>query len=82
MRFNSIAAGLAALLFFQPLPLRAADAAFSVEEASIAGLEAAYVSGKTTARAVTQAYLDRIAAYDKHGPFINSLITVNPHALE
>src|SRR5215472_3523676 len=55
---------------------------FPVEEASIAELEAAYRSGRTTAHAVTQAHLDRIAAYDKRGPLINSLITVNPHALE
>ncbi|MEO7651523.1 MAG: amidase family protein [Bryobacteraceae bacterium] len=55
---------------------------FPIEEATIAGLEAAYLSGETTARAVTQACLDRIAAYDKRGPLINSLITVNPHALE
>jgi amidase len=82
MRFNSITAGLAGLLFFIPMPLRAADAGFPIEEASIAGLEAAYVSGQTTAHAVTQAYLDRIAAYDKRGPLINSLVTVNPHALE
>jgi len=54
----------------------------AVEEASIAGLEAAYLSRRTTARAVTQAHLDRIQAYDKHGPFINALITVNPRALE
>src|SRR5262249_28076505 len=52
------------------------------EESSIAGLEAAYLSGQTTAPAVTQAYLDRIEAYDKRGPLINSLITINPHALE
>ena len=51
-------------------------------EASIAGLLAAYTSGQTTARAVAQAHLDRIAAYDKRGPFIGSLITVNPRALE
>ena len=56
--------------------------AFTAVEASVAGLEAAYMSGLTTARAVTQAYLDRIAAYDKRGPLINSLITVNPRALE
>jgi Asp-tRNA(Asn)/Glu-tRNA(Gln) amidotransferase A subunit family amidase len=53
-----------------------------VEEASIADLEAAYVSGRTTAHAVTQAHLDRINAYDKRGPLINALITVSPHALE
>jgi len=53
-----------------------------VEEASIAGLQAAYSSRRTTARAVTQAHLDRINAYDKRGPLINALITVNLHALE
>jgi Asp-tRNA(Asn)/Glu-tRNA(Gln) amidotransferase A subunit family amidase len=55
---------------------------FSVEEISIADLEAAYLSGRTTVRAVTQAHLDRIEAYGKRGPLINALITVNPHALE
>jgi amidase len=60
----------------------AGTASFPVVEASVAGLQAAYISGQTTARAITQAQLDRIAAYDKRGPIINSLITVNPHALE
>jgi Asp-tRNA(Asn)/Glu-tRNA(Gln) amidotransferase A subunit family amidase len=36
----------------------------------------------TTVRAVIQAHLDRIAVYDKRGPLINSLITVNSHALD
>jgi len=53
-----------------------------VEEVSIPDLESAYLTGRTTARAVTQAHLDRISAYDKRGPFINSLITINPRALE
>ncbi len=64
-----------------PSPNRA-GVAFPVVEASIAALEAAYLSGQTTAHAVTQAHLDRIAAYDKRGPIINSLISVNPSALE
>jgi amidase len=54
----------------------------AVEESSIAILEAAYLSAETTAHSVTQAYLDRINAYDKRGPLINALITVNPRALE
>jgi len=40
------------------------------------------MAGRTTVRAVTQAHLDRIAVYDKRGPLINSLITVNSHALD
>jgi len=39
-------------------------------------------SGKLTAHQLTQAYLDRIAAYNKNGPTINAIITLNPHALE
>ena len=75
--------GLASFVFPLPSSLIAADGAnFPVEETSIAGLEAAYLSGQTTAHSVTQAYLDRIAAYDKRGPLINALVTVNPHALE
>ena len=55
--------------------------AFDAMERTIAQLHAAYLAGTVTARSVTQAYLDRIAAYDRRGPFLNSLITVNPRAL-
>jgi amidase len=67
-----------------PSPLSSGPAvtAFPIVEASVGDLQAAYVSGRTTARAVVQAHLDRISAYDKRGPLINSLITVNPRALE
>ena len=63
-------------------PAEAQAIAFPVEETSIAALDAAYRSGRTTAHAVTQAHLNRIAAYDKRGPLINAIITVNPKALE
>ena len=39
-------------------------------------------AGRLTARQLVQGYLDRINAYDKHGPNINSVITLNPNALE
>jgi Asp-tRNA(Asn)/Glu-tRNA(Gln) amidotransferase A subunit family amidase len=54
---------------------------FPVEEVTIAELHAAYLSGKTTAHQVTQAYINRIVAYDKRGPYLNSIITLNDHAL-
>jgi amidase len=50
-------------------------------ECTIAQLHAGYLAGSVTARAVTQAYLDRIAAYDRRGPYLNSLIHVNADAL-
>ncbi len=60
-----IFAYVAALTFTGAVAIQAADAVYPVEEASIAGVEAAYPSGHTTAHAMTQAYPDRIAAYDK-----------------
>lgn len=53
----------------------------AVEEATIADLHAAYGSG-VTVRGVVQAYLDRIAAYDKKGPALGLVIALNDHALD
>jgi amidase len=56
-------------------------AAVAVEEATIADLQTGYLKGSFTAREVVEAYLARIAAYDKDGPLINSIINLNPAAL-
>jgi len=56
--------------------------ALSIEEATIADLQAAYLSGEITTHQVVATYLSRIEAYDKQGPYLNSLINVNPKALE
>jgi Asp-tRNA(Asn)/Glu-tRNA(Gln) amidotransferase A subunit family amidase len=56
--------------------------AFSILEASIDDIHAAYKSGELTCRQLLQMYLDRIEAYDKNGPAINAIITVNAKALE
>ena len=57
------------------------SAPFQVVETSVDGVQAAYKAGRLTAHQLVQMYLDRIAAYDKNGPNINSVITVNPNAL-
>ena len=57
-------------------------APFQIMETSIDEIHAAYKSGKLTAHQLVQQYLDRISAYDQQGPKINSIITVNPKALE
>src|SRR5262249_20559290 len=56
-------------------------APFQIVETSIDDIHAAFKSGRLTARQLVQGYLDRINAYDKQGPTINSVITVNPNAL-
>ena len=57
-------------------------AAFNILEATIDDIHGAYRSGAMTCRELVQAYLDRIAKFDKHGPAINALITVNSEALD
>ena len=57
-------------------------AVFALEEATIADVEAAFEAGALSCPALVQMYLDRIAAYDDDGPLLNSIITVNPRALE
>src|SRR5215217_7005483 len=59
-----------------------ASAPFQIVETSIDDIHAAYKAGKLTARQLVQGYLDRIDAYDKAGPKINSIINLNPRALE
>jgi amidase len=49
--------------------------------ATIADLNVAFDKGTLTAEALTEMYLARIAAYDKHGPSINAVIALNPNAL-
>src|SRR5687768_1272003 len=55
---------------------------FNVVEATIDDIHAAYKSGDLTCRQLVQIYLDRIEAFDKKGPSINAIITVNGDALK
>jgi len=55
---------------------------FEIAEATISDIHAAFASGQFTARQLVEAYLARIAAYDKKGPAINALISINPRALD
>src|SRR5215472_12632431 len=61
--------------------MAASAALFPIEEATIAGLHAAYVSGRATAVSVCRAHLDRIAVYDRKGPALGAIIIDNPDAL-
>jgi amidase len=53
-----------------------------LEEMTIAKLQQGYSDGKFTIREVTAAYLDRINAIDQNGPALNSIIIINPDAME
>ncbi len=69
---------LAALIGLAPA-LRAQQ--FEVMEATIPGVHAAFDARRLTCRALVQAYLDRITAYDKNGPALNAIQHVNARAL-
>ena len=55
---------------------------FRLLEATVDDIHNAYKSGRLTSHRLVQLYLDRIEAYDKEGPGINAIITINPKALE
>ena len=55
---------------------------FHLQEARIADVHAALQSRQITCRDLVGLYLKRIQAYDKSGPGLNAVQTMNPRALE
>lgn len=55
---------------------------FHVQEATIADAHNAFSAGTLTARQLVEAYLRRIDDYDKKGPELNAVISLNPRALD
>ena len=53
-----------------------------MNELTIAELQANMQTGELTAHAITETYLRRIGEIDQDGPRLNSVIEVNPDALE
>ena len=58
-----------------------AEAQRAVEEKRLAELGADIAAGRLTSEALTTAYLARIAALDRSGPELHSVIAINPDAL-
>ncbi len=70
-----------------PAPARPSDPAdttpsIEVVELDIAQLQARMADDELTSRALTRAYLDRIAAIDDAGPTLNAVIETNPDAVD
>ncbi|QIN84348.1 amidase [Rubrobacter tropicus] len=55
---------------------------FRLQEATIDDIHSAFRSGELTCRGLVELYLARIEAYDKNGPELNSILTVNPNVLD
>jgi Asp-tRNA(Asn)/Glu-tRNA(Gln) amidotransferase A subunit family amidase len=54
---------------------------FRIEETTIADIHSAFKAKTLSCHSLVQQYLARIDAYDKQGPAINALVTLNPNAL-
>ena len=65
---------LSALLVLLVFPF--SSRALTVEEATVADVQAAFLSGQMSARQLVTSSLERIAAYDQQGPYINSIINL------
>jgi len=70
------------LLLFGALSASNSIADFQVEETSIAAIQQAMAIGEVNSVELVEQSLARIAAYDKTGPSVNAIITLNPRALE
>ncbi len=55
---------------------------FELEETTVSKIHAAFQHGELNAATLVTSYLQRIEAYDKQGPTLNAVITVNHKALD
>jgi amidase len=78
-RRNFMAAG-AMLAAYAAAP-RAGTDDFDPTERSIFALQRALADGALTSEALTEAYLRRIARFDRHGPDYRAVLALNPNAL-
>jgi Asp-tRNA(Asn)/Glu-tRNA(Gln) amidotransferase A subunit family amidase len=75
-----IAAALTAAVALAGATQTPTPAPFRVEETTIAQVHDAMRAGRLTCRALVDAYLKRIDAYDKNGPAVNAIVQLNPDA--
>src|SRR2546425_6906601 len=79
-QIRQICAVLAATIVLALAPVLATTIDF--ESATIADINAAFDAGTLTAEKLVQMCLARIAAFDRKGPALHAVITLNPKALD
>src|SRR5215510_8997333 len=80
MNIRRMCAGLAAIVLLALEPALAKSIEF--DAATIADINAAFDAGTLTAESLTQMCLARIAAFDRKGPSLHAVMTLNPKAVE
>jgi len=79
---KKLATILVAVLSIVLAAAQASAKTFELDSATIADLNAAFDAGALTAEDLVQLCLARIKAYDRQGPSLHAIITLNPKALE
>ena len=62
--------------------IRPAQQTLELEEITVADLQKKMQSGEETSVSITKAYLARIEQIDRSGPLLNSIIELNPEAIQ
>jgi amidase len=65
----------------EKMPVKPAAEHFELDEITILQLQTDLHSGKYTSEKLVSLYLERIQKIDKDGPYLNSVIELNPDAL-
>ena len=76
---TTLLAGISAMIATTS-PSLAAEKVFKLEEATIADIRDAMSAGALSAEKLVELYVARIAAFDRAGPRLNSIIAINPDA--
>src|SRR5262245_36920437 len=71
-----------ALLLVMGASTACTPAPYDVTEKSIAQVQADLSANRVTSEALVQAYTARISAIDRSGPTLNSVLALNPNALD
>jgi len=78
MKFSSLALFALTVLTGPHLTARTIE----LEQATVVDLQAAFAAGTLTSEKLIELSLKRIEAYDKKGPSLNTIMKLNPKALE
>src|SRR5688572_16330276 len=76
---RAVAAAIAAFIAGASV---SAQRTIDLDAATIADVNAAFAKGTLTSERLTQMFLARIDAYDRKGPALRAVITLNPKALD
>ncbi len=74
--------GLLAALALLAAAGSARAARFELQHASLRDIQAAFAAGALSSEKLVQLYLARIRAYDREGPAIRAVLSLNPRAVE